>query len=102
VTDATGELTGEPERRYFYPEIEVLVVGDEVYNVLCRGSSCGTSEGVDVGQAIERVREVYGEGEVIKREAETLLRYSIETDRYLVFHIQSGRVRAIELWFDYT
>ena len=96
-------ITDEPAKLLSYPGVVVYLVNGRVYNLKCSSPTYSTTDGVKVGDGVERVLRVYGVGERYASDHGEIVRYPLPgRDVYLVFHVAAGRVSMVELWFDYT
>jgi hypothetical protein len=96
-------ITDEPAKLLTYPEVVVYLVSGRVYNLKCSSPAYSTTDGVRVGDGVEKVLRIYGVGERYASDHGEIVRYQLAgSDVYLVFHVVAGRVSMVELWFDYT
>jgi|WetSurMetagenome_2_1015567.scaffolds.fasta_scaffold03766_9 hypothetical protein len=75
----------------------------KVIGINCKSPRWATSDGLRVGESVQRATTIYGQGRPFSSESGPELRYVVglpRTDCELVLHVRSGKVVEIELWLD--
>jgi hypothetical protein len=91
-------------------EIELKYKGVRTYfcdkslvNLVCTVREYATPAGARVGMQSSQVIALYGHPEVLTKDNQTELIYrSLNSETALVFHVENGEVKSIELWCDFT
>ena len=104
VEEGFDEIEGKPARTLLYQEIEIYLVGDEIYNLECRAGNCVTHDGIRVGDPAGTVSAVLGPGRRFQRDdGSEALHYPIaNADVALIVDFGDGKVIALTLFFDYA
>ena len=86
-----------------YKGVRTYFCDNSLVNLACSVRKYATPAGARVGMQSSQVIALYGHPEFLTKDNQTELIYrSLDSETALVFHIENGEVKSIELWCDFT
>lgn len=101
-----SEILAGKAKTLYYKGLEIYLIGQEIYGLECKGSTCITDKGIRIGDDRNKVERAYGPPSVYEKTGDRLgYTFKINNtyiDSSLVFFFKKNKVIRIIYHVDYT
>lgn len=106
VDHGTDEVMGGKAKTFYYEGIKIYLINQEIFGLECKGSTCITDKGVQIGDERKKVEQAYGPPSAYEKTGDRLgYTFKIDDifiDSSLIFFFKNNRVIRIIYHVDYT
>jgi hypothetical protein len=103
VVDKVSLLDDQIHYYYHYKDLVFNFGGDELCRIECSSKLFSTPRGIRVGDNIQKIEQLYGQGDLRIEGSKTAISFTLEgTDCHLTFNLINNSIISIHIWLDYA